>query len=208
MNTLVYSIDKSENPETLYVNLTNACTNNCVFCLRTQKDDICGKEMWLEHENIALEDIIEQFKQFSTPKTVCFCGYGEPMIRFELLKAFAKYLKDNNPNIFIRVNTNGHANAIHKRNVLPELKGLVDEFSVSLNGADEEEYNSLSKPRISNAYDEVKNFIKEAVNEGFSVTATIVTGFINGIPNKEKCKEIAAELGAKFRAREFIPNGY
>ncbi len=208
MNTLVYSIDKTENPETLYINLTNACTNNCVFCLRTQKDDICGKEMWLESENITLEDIIGQFKQFSVPKSVCFCGYGEPMLRLELLKAFAKYLKEKYPDIYIRVNTNGHACAVHKRNVLPELKGLVDEFSVSLNGSDEEEYNRLSKPRISNAYDEVKNFIKTASDEGFNVVATVVTHFMSGVPDVDKCKKIAEELGAKFRAREFIPNGY
>ena len=46
MYTLVYSIDKNPNPETLYINLTNACTNDCVFCLRSQKDDVCGAEMW------------------------------------------------------------------------------------------------------------------------------------------------------------------
>ncbi len=208
MNTLVYSIEQTENPETLYINLTNSCTNNCIFCLRTQKDDVCGKEMWLENENFSLEDIIEQFKQFPTPKSVCFCGYGEPMLRLELLKAFAKYLKGNYPEIFIRVNTNGHANAIHKRNVLPELKGLVDEFSVSLNGSDENEYIKLSKPRIQNAYGEVKKFIKNASEEGFSVVATVVTGFISNTPDIEKCKKIADDLGAKFRARDFIPNGY
>ena len=208
MNTLVYSIEQTENPETLYINLTNSCTNNCIFCLRTQKDDVCGKEMWLENENFSVEDIIKQFEQFSVPRTVCFCGYGEPMLRLELLKAFAKYLKENHPDIYIRVNTNGHANAIQKRNILPELKGLVDEFSVSLNGSSEEEYNSLSKPRIHNAYDEVKKFIKAAAESGFTVIATVVTGYVSGVPDAEKCKNIAESLGAKFRAREFIPNGY
>ena len=40
--TLVYSINNEPNPKTVYVNLTNACTNSCVFCLREQKDDIKG----------------------------------------------------------------------------------------------------------------------------------------------------------------------
>ncbi len=208
MNTLVYSIEQTENPETLYINLTNSCTNKCIFCLRTQKDDVCGKDMWLEDENFSVEDIIAQFEDFPPPKTVCFCGYGEPMLRLELLKAFAKYLREKNPDILIRVNTNGHANAIHKRNVLPELKGLVDEFSVSLNGADEDEYNRLSKPRIGNAYNEVKNFIKTAADEGFIVVATIVTGFLSQTPDENQCRKVAESLGAKFRAREFIPNGY
>lgn len=208
MNTLVYSIEKTENPTTLYINLTNACTNNCVFCLRAQKDDVCGKEMWLESEKISLEDIISQFKEFPSPQNVVFCGYGEPMIKFDLLRETAKYLKTNYPQIKTRVNTNGHANAIHKRNLLPELVGLIDSFSVSLNGANEEEYNELSKPNIPDAFNEVQAFIKETVNCGFDVTATMVSGFIDGKPNIESGRKIAENLGAKFRVREFITNGY
>ena len=48
MYTLVYSINNEEHPETVYVNLTNSCTNSCIFCLRNQKDDVCGAEMWHE----------------------------------------------------------------------------------------------------------------------------------------------------------------
>ena len=47
MYTLVYSINNEEHPETVYVNLTNSCTNSCIFCLRNQKDDVCGAEMFL-----------------------------------------------------------------------------------------------------------------------------------------------------------------
>jgi len=208
MNTLVYSIDKTENPTTLYVNLTNACTNNCVFCLREQKDDVCGKEMWLESEQISLDQIIEQFNTFATPNQVVFCGYGEPMIKLDLLKNFASFLKTNHPSIKIRINTNGHANAIHKRDVLPELKGLIDEFSISLNGSSEQEYTELSQPKIQNAFEEVKSFIKKSVENGFDTTATMVSGFKKDMPNIEIGKEIAESLGAKFRVREFITNGY
>ena len=83
MNTLVYSIEKTEHPETLYINLTNACANDCVFCLRSQKDDVCGKEMWLEKESIQLEEIVEQFLSFPTPKNVVFCGYGGPTLKLQ-----------------------------------------------------------------------------------------------------------------------------
>ena len=208
MNTLVYSIEKTEHPETLYINLTNACTNDCVFCLRSQKDDVCGKEMWLEKESIQLEEIVEQFLSFPTPKNVVFCGYGEPTLKLQLLKDFAQYLKDNYPEIKTRVNTNGHANAIHKRNVLPEMVGLIDGFSISLNGSNEEEYNELSKPKIENAFSEVKAFIESAVEAGFDVTATMVSGFREDIPDVDAGRAVAEGLGAKFRVREFITNGY
>ena len=68
MYTLVYSINNEPNPSTVYVNLTNACTNSCVFCLREQKDDVCGAEMWHD-DNYTLEDVIEQFENFHNPST-------------------------------------------------------------------------------------------------------------------------------------------
>ena len=49
--TLVYTIKEELSPETVYVNLTNACTNSCVFCLREQKDDVCGSNMWHDDNN-------------------------------------------------------------------------------------------------------------------------------------------------------------
>ena len=62
MYTLVYSINNEKSPEVVYVNLTNSCTNSCIFCLREQKDDVCGAEMWHD-DNYTLEDIIEQYEE-------------------------------------------------------------------------------------------------------------------------------------------------
>ena len=209
MYTLVYSINNEPSPETVYVNLTNSCTNSCVFCLRTQKDDVCGAEMWHD-DNYTLEDIIHQFETYSpTPKEVVFCGYGEPFLRREMMKEFCKYLRKNHPEIKIRVNTNGHANAIFKTNVAEEFKGLIDSASVSLNASDSNQYDEICNPKISNAYEEVKKFIKACSDAGIEVTASVVTGFdkIHHIDTK-KCEEIESSLGAKFRVREFIENGY
>ena len=207
MYTLVYSIDKNPNPETLYINLTNACTNDCVFCLRSQKDDVCGAEMWHD-DKYSLEDIISQFKNFKTPKNVVFCGYGEPFLKKDMMKSFAEYLRKNYPNIKIRVNTNGHANAIYKYNVAEEFKNLLDEASVSLNSDNAQQYNEICNPKIENAYEEVKKFIKACSDTGIEVSASIVTGFDNRDINVKNCEKIANSLGAKFRNREFITNGY
>ena len=208
MYTLVYSIDNSENPETVYVNLTNACTNACIFCLREQKDDVCGSNMWHD-DNYTLEDIIAQFKTFTNVKEVVFCGYGEPFLKKDMMKSFCKYLRQEYPQIKIRVNTNGHANAIYKINVASEFEGLIDAVSISLNASNDEQYNEICQPKIENAYDAVKNFIKSSVDAGFKVSTSVVTGF----DEKHKidineCKKISKELGANFRNREFITNGY
>jgi len=209
MYTLVYSINSEKNPSTVYVNLTNKCTNACIFCLRSQKDDVCGREMWHD-DNYTLEDIIEQFKVYeNSAKEVVFCGYGEPFIRKDMMKAFCEYLRENYPQIKIRVNTNGHANAIYKTNVAEEFKELIDSVSISLNSDNEAQYNEICKPQIENAFKEMKDFASCCVKAGMEVSMSVVSGFddIHNINIKE-CEKIAKNLGAKFRNREYIVNGY
>ena len=202
-NILVYELDGK-----IYINLTNKCTNDCIFCLRNDKDDVCGQQLWLDDENSTAEDVIEQLKKFKLSSEIIFCGYGEPLLKFEVLKEVAQYIKNNYPQIKIRVNTNGHANYVYKRNIVPELNGLVDEFSVSLNGESSQEYNELSQPVFEGAYEEVKKFIKACSDEGIDVVASVVEGYKGRHINLEKCEKIASDLGAKFRVREWIPNGY
>ena len=209
MYTLVYSINNEKNPKTVYVNLTNACTNNCIFCLRTQKDDVCGAEMWHD-DNFKLEDVIKQFQSFMPhAQEIVFCGYGEPFLKKDMMKDFCLYLRKNYPQIKIRVNTNGHANAIYKTNVAEEFKGLIDTASISLNSDNSSQYDEICKPKIENAFEEVKKFIKACVDAGIEVSTSAVTGFDENINiNVEECDRISKELGAKFRNREFITNGY
>ena len=205
-NTLVYELYGK-----IYINLTNRCTNECIFCLRQDKDDVCGQELWLDNEDFTSKDVIEQFNKLineNNKSEVIFCGYGEPLLKFEMLKEVAKYIKENYPSTKIRVNTNGHANFVYKRNIVPELKGLVDEFSVSLNGKDSAEYDELSQPKFEGAYDEVKKFIKACSDEGINVVASVVEGYRGRHLDLEKCEQIAKDLGAKFRVREWIQNGY
>ena len=207
-NTLVYVLDNK-----IYINLTNACSNNCIFCLLRDKSDVCGQEMWLDNENFTTQDVIEQLieklnllKANSTEVT--FCGYGEPTLKLDILKKVAEYIKKNYPEIKTRLNTNGHANFIYKRNVASELKELIDVISVSLNASSEVEYNELSQPTFEGAYGEVKKFIKACSNEGIKTIATVVDGYKGRRLDIEKCRQIAEQLGAEFRVREWIEGGY
>ena len=204
-NNLVYILDGK-----IYINLTNMCTNDCIFCLRRDKDDVCGQDMWLKTETNTAADVIEQLKKYTDKisKGVTFCGYGEPTMKFEVLKEVAQYIKNNYPETLIKVNTNGHGNVINKKNIVPELKGLVDEFSISLNAQDEGLYNELCQPKIDNAYQAMKEFAINAHNEGIKTTLSVVSGYKNYDVDLKKCKEIAKSLNANFRNREWIPNGY
>ncbi len=202
---LVYLLDGK-----VYINLTNSCTNDCVFCIRSIKDDVVGANLFLNTENVKSEDVISQLEAIhdKLSSEIIFCGYGEPMLKLEIIKQVAKYIKEKYPNTVLRINTNGHANLVYKRNVLPELKGLIDKFSVSLNGENEEVYNRISQPNLKGAYQAVKDFIREAVNEGFDTTATIVTNYKGYDVDMQQCIEITKKLGAKFRKRPWIENGY
>jgi len=201
----VYILDNK-----IYINLTNMCTNSCIFCLRQDKDDVCGQDMRLKTEKITSNDVIEQLKPHTDKmgKGVTFCGYGEPTMKFEILKETAEYIKKNYPDTYIKVNTNGHGNIINKKDILPELKGLVDEFSISLNAPDSKLYNELCKPKVDNAFQEMLKFAKEAAKLGFKTTMSVVTGYKNYDINIEQCEEIAKNINANFRNREWIPNGY
>ena len=195
-----------------YINMTNACTNACVFCVRDQKEDVQGANLWLDYDNTKAQDVIEQIElnkdKVLKSTEIVFCGYGEPLIKLNEVIEISKYLKENYPNLKIRVNTNGHANAIFKRNVAEELALYIDEISISLNGENEEVYNKISNPKIENAYEEVKRFIRACVEAKIKTTASVVANVPNYPIDVERCVVIAKSLGAKFRSRDFIPNGY
>ena len=208
-NILVYELDGK-----IYINLTNKCTNDCIFCLRKDKDDVKGQTLWLDDENSGVNDVVEQYEKILLQKPdndnseVIFCGYGEPLLKLEVLKEVAKYIKEKSPQTKIRINTNGHANYVYKRDIVPELKGLIDTISVSLNGDSSSEYDELSQPVFEGAYDEVKKFIKSCADNGFETVASVVEGYKGRHLNLDKCEQIATDLGAKFRVREWIKNGY
>lgn len=212
--------DMSENGENLlyfldnkpYVNMTNACTNACVFCVRNQKEDVQGAKLWLEKDNTTASSVIKQIEENKEKvlksDEIVFCGYGEPLIKINEVIEIAKYVKQNFENLKIRINTNGHANAIHKKNIVPMLASYVDLISISLNAQNEEAYNKVSQPKIENAYEEVKRFIRACVEEKIKTVASVVSNIPNYPVDVERCEVIAKSLGADFRARDFIPNGY
>lgn len=181
--------------DNLYLNITNRCTNECSFCVRFHTDYVKGHNLRLKKEPSESE-LIEAIGNPVQYKEIVFCGYGEPLLRLDIVKSVSSYIKQKSG--YVRINTNGHGNIIHKRNILPELHGLIDSISVSLNAHNEETYNRLCMPAFKNAYNETINFIKEAKKHIPIVQITVVE--VNGV-DIEKCKKIADELGVTLRIR-------
>jgi TatD DNase family protein len=182
--------------DNLYLNITNRCTNNCSFCIRFHSDYVKGHNLRLSNEPTE-EDIKRSIGDAAQYKEVVFCGYGEPLLRLDLVKHIASWIKQNNGRV--RINTNGHGNLIHRRNILPELHGLVDSFSVSLNAHDDEAYKRVCRPAFENAFQGVIDFIKEAKKFVPDVRVTVVA--LEGV-DIEKCRKIAEDLEVGFRVRQ------
>jgi len=182
--------------DNLYLNITNRCTNRCSFCVRFLTDYVKGHNLRIVREPTE-EELKNRIGDPSKYKEVVFCGYGEPLLRLDLVRSLSQWIKENGG--MVRINTNGHGNLINGRNVLPELKGIVDSISVSLDAHDEETYNKLCRPIYRNAFREVIEFIKESEKYIPHVEATVVE--LEGV-DIEKCRAITDGLGIKLRIRK------
>lgn len=196
-STIAYKIRNS-----LYLNITNRCSNRCTFCPKFEELLVKGHELKLAHEPNA-DEVLAAVDAASDFSEVVFCGYGEPLIRLDLVRQVAQQLKQRG--LKVRINTDGQANLVHGRNILPELAGLVDVVSVSLNAADPDTYARLcNTPFGKDGFPGVCDFLREARKYIPQVVASAVT--LPGL-DLEAVRALAGELGVEFREREYAEVG-
>jgi len=193
-DTITYVINNK-----LYINLTNKCNLHCVFCQRERERNFWVKGHWVwTTRDPSPEEIIKEIKDPKLYEEVVFCGYGEPTLRFSVLKEVAKWVKERGGKV--RVDTNGLLFSFLPKEKLKELVGLVDVFSVSLNAPDPETYERVCRPASPDAFKKVLEFIKEAKKLGFEVVVSAVD--YEGVDMK-KTEKLAKSLGAKFKHRRY-----
>ena len=182
--------------ESIYLNVTNRCTNDCLFCIRRTKEGLGSYELWLKKEP-DLDELLEAAGDIRSFREVVFCGYGEPLVRAGLVVEAARALKKQGAKI--RINTNGQADLIHGRNISSELAGLVDVVSISLNTADPSQYVEICQPQYSEeAHSALMGFIVESKKHIPTVILTAVTW--PGV-DMVRCREVAQKLDVEFRMR-------
>ncbi|WP_338091181.1 TatD family nuclease-associated radical SAM protein [Pelotomaculum isophthalicicum] len=193
-NVYAYQIGDS-----IYLNITNKCTNKCVFCIRQAKEGIAGYDLWLDKEP-DLNELLLAVGDVSQYREVVFCGYGEPLIRADLVIETSRVLKKLGASV--RIDTNGQADLIHGRDIASELAGSVDAVSISLNAPDALQYVSLCQPQMGEeAYGAMLKFAASCKKHIPKVTLSVVR--LPGVDIK-KCREIAVNLGAEFIIREYL----
>ena len=186
----------------IYVNMTNKCPYSCTFCLRQTMDRIGESDrLWLEREP-SLQEVCDEFIKFNMDEynEVVFCGFGEPTERFDDLIKVAAFVKEKYGKK-IRINTNGVGSLINGRDIAPEMKGLIDTVSISLNNPHKDEYLSLVRSKFGEqSFDAMLDFAKECTKYIPNVVLTTVDTTISH-EEEEECRRICESIGATYRIR-------
>ena len=183
----------------LYINLTNSCSNRCVFCIREKVKGVGSADtLWLPRvpeiveikrafDEIALDNITE----------IVFCGFGDPLDAADTVAEICYYMKERTP-LPVRINTAGVVRLVCPGFDISRL-ACADSISVSLNAASAAEYARLTRSRFGeDAYGAMLDFARDA-KEFAAATFSVLD--VIGADEIAKCQRIADEMGIPLRVR-------
>jgi TatD family-associated radical SAM protein len=194
MSRIAYPIRNS-----LYLNITDRCTLECRFCPKhTQQGPVVHDfDLSLDHRP-ETDEIITAIGNPADYEEIVFCGFGEPTLRFKVLITVSRWIKKHGGKV--RINTDGLANLVNKRNVLPEMEGLIDTLSVSMNAQNPEVYSRHCQPALPNSWQAMLDFLEQAPAYIPKVIATAIDG-LEGV-DIPACEKLATQRGVEFRRRQ------
>ena len=194
---------------TLYLNITNQCSNSCYFSLKRYRRGVGGFNLKLNQEPSVAQITAElaEVLHMKSWSGLVFCGFGEPTQRLDVLLEVARWVKQHYGRpLQIRVDTNGQGYVLNRgRDVIAELRAVgITKVSVSLNAGEKETYKEICKPTVPEAYEAILDFIcKAKLVLGIDVTAV-------RLPEVDlaKVQAVADGLGVNLKVREYIPCFY
>ena len=191
----------------LYVNLTNRCNCDCVFCLRRKKIMSAAASLWLEREpTVAEVKAALDGAPWHVIREVVFCGFGEPTIRLAELTELLAYVKKIRPQIPTRLNTNGLGELYHGREIAEDFAGILDTASISLNAATAEKYFKLTRAAYGlKSFDAMLTFAEHMTNFVPQVVMTVVD-HVTSPEEIAACRKLCDERGLTLRVRPYEDN--
>lgn len=199
MADIIYTLEGG-----VYLNITNKCPCNCAFCIRSKGDAVGdAKKLWFDEEPSIgeIKKAIDDF-DFTKIDSAVFCGYGEPTNAYDKLVAAVKYIRNINPSIKLRLNTNGLSDLINGRPTAKELSQLFDTISVSLNEPTSEKYDKITRNIYpGKAFDAMLDFTRECVKYCSDVRMTVVD--VISKEEIEQARLVCESTGAKYKVRSF-----
>jgi len=160
--------------------------------------------LWLKSDPSFDEVIaaIQEYEPLDTYSEVVFCGFGEPFSAYDTMMQVARWLKEQAQVKHVRINTNGLGDLIVGRSVAPELAGVIDELSVSLNAPDAVTYEDLCNPEFGpQSFDAILAFVKAAKQYVPQISLSVVD-FLSD-EDLQKCEDIATALEFPLHVRQF-----
>ena len=200
------------NADTLYLNVTNRCSNRCTFCVRSRTARL-GDGLLLGTDEPDLGELLNAVESKGGAgryREIVWCGFGEPTMRLDLILSASPVFRE--AGAAVRLNTNGHACLIHDRDVLPELGRVIDRVNVSLNAPSASRYIDLCRPdpravarqpspTPETFWNATLDFLRRAPGFIADVQASVV-GRVLTDPEIELCRTLASGIaGAALRVR-------
>lgn len=196
--------EQPEGKRAVYINITNDCNCDCVFCLRSMKEMAKESSLWIERDP-SVEEIIAELDRLPWEyvcEVVC-CGFGEPLIRLDTVLAVLRHVKKQYPDVPTRVNTNGLGELEHGCEFAERFAGLLDTISISLNASNAERYLALTRSKFGiSSYEAMLAFAEHCKPYVPNVVLTVV----EKVENEEEialCRKICAERGLTLRVRTY-----
>ena len=196
--------EQPEGKRVVYINITNDCNCDCVFCLRSMKEMAKESSLSIEQDP-SVEEIIAELDRMPWEyvcEVVC-CGFGEPLIRLDTVLAVLRRVKEQHPDVPTRVNTNGLGELEHGCEFAERFAGLLDTISISLNASNAERYLALTRSKFGiSSYEAMLAFAEHCKPYVPNVVLTVV----EKVENEEEialCRKICAERGLTLRVRTY-----
>jgi TatD family-associated radical SAM protein len=196
--------EQPEGKRNLYVNITNECNCACTFCLRNMKKMAEESSLWLKKRPTvaelkkALDEVPWEYI-----KEVVFCGFGEPTMQLATLTELLRYVKETQPGMPTRLNTNGLGELEYGREIAADFKGILDTISISLNASNAERYYELTRAKYGlQSYEAMLDFAEHSKKYVPHVVLTIVDK-VEGPDEIARCREICAQRNLTLRVREY-----
>ena len=196
--------EQPEGKRAVYVNITNDCNCDCVFCLRSMKEMARESSLWIEHDP-SLPEIVEELERlpWQYVREVVCCGFGEPLIRLDTVLSVLRWVKEHHPDMPTRVNTNGLGELEHGYVFADQFAGLLDTVSISLNASNAERYLALTRSRFGiSSYEAMLTFAEHCKPYVPNVVLTVVEK-VEDAEEIALCRRICAERGLTLRVRPY-----
>ena len=196
MSDIIYTYKNN-----VYFNITNRCTCKCIFCIRNEKDSLGdATDLWHDHNPsfAEIKTASDNF-DFSSYTEAVFCGYGEPTCAYENLIKTAKYMKEQHPDIMLRINTNGLGELFNKKPIAEEMSKYIDAVSISLNAPTPQRYQEVTQPCYENAFPDMLAFAEKS-KKLFSFVQFSVVSILTEEEISESQK-VADEMGIPLKVR-------